>query len=87
VTSATQTRSQSLLQHQGSSPQIFAAQGSHALVSGTPSVQMACWQPTLPWHWPVASQLSPLGQVPHEPPQPSLPQTLPVQAGTHWVTH
>jgi hypothetical protein len=29
---------------------------------------------------------SPEGQVPHEPPQPLEPQTIPVQDGLHWQT-
>jgi hypothetical protein len=32
-------------------------------------------------HWPLASQVRPEAQVPQFPPQPSLPQALPLHAG------
>jgi hypothetical protein len=35
------------------------------------------------WHWPVAVQLWPVPQVPHDAPQPLLPHCLPVQSGVH----
>ena len=38
-------------------------------------------------HWPVELQVSPDGQVPQLPPQPSLPHCLPVQFGVQFATH
>jgi hypothetical protein len=37
-------------------------------------------------HWPADVQTSPGGQSPHEPKQPSLPQTRPVQSGSQVQT-
>jgi hypothetical protein len=37
-------------------------------------------------HCPVASHESGAVQVPHEPPQPSAPHSVPAQFGTHWHT-
>lgn len=40
-----------------------------------------------PWkHW-LFTQVWPVGQVPQVPPQPLLPQVLPVQSGTQEATH
>lgn len=38
-------------------------------------------------HWPAAVQLCPAAQLPHAPPQPSVPQTLPIQIGVQVETH
>ena len=38
-------------------------------------------------HWPVVSHLSPKGQLPQSPQQPSPPQILPAQLGLHPGTH
>src|SRR3954468_7134933 len=58
------------------------------LASSTPPVeQIGCAHvepppPPPPMQTP-ALQVSPLSQVPHEPPQPSSPHVLPLQAGVH----
>jgi hypothetical protein len=50
--------------------------------------------PQLVPHWGVQAthvllspQIWPVGHAPQEPPQPSLPQTLPAQLGAHAGTH
>jgi hypothetical protein len=60
----------------------LVAHGSQLLVSFPPVEQMACEQPVVVLtHWPLALHVEPDAQVPHDPPQPSSPQLLPVQLG------
>ena len=46
----------------------------------THAVPQALRPPVHP-HWPLPSQVRVPGQAPHEPPQPSEPQTLPAHEG------
>jgi hypothetical protein len=53
-----------------------------------PLEQMGCEQPVVvPTHWPLVLQVSPVGQVPHDPPHPSSPQAFPLHFGTQVATH
>ncbi len=61
----------------------------HPLPQQHPEIPRQDWRQLLQrpaqLHWPVASQV-PVVQVPHEPPQPFGPQTLPLQSGVHLQT-
>src|SRR5262245_45887487 len=50
------------------------------LASGKPAVEMGA-------HWPLALQLCPEPQVPHEPPHPSEPHSFPRQLGVQVAVH
>jgi hypothetical protein len=43
--------------------------------------------PGFSWQVPLTTQVYPVGQLPHEPPQPSSPQTIEPQKGMHIVGH
>jgi hypothetical protein len=63
------------------------AQGSQLDFSLAPVEQMGCEQVPPLTHWPVVLQVWPEAQVPQVPPQPSLPQVLPLQLGVQEATH
>ncbi|HMG57443.1 MAG TPA: hypothetical protein VK601_28280, partial [Kofleriaceae bacterium] len=69
------------MQQNESAAQIWAAQVSHDGVSAPPVEQIGWAQVPPPVQVPPGLQVWPPGQVPQVPPQPSLPQVLPVQLG------
>ena len=84
-------RSHSTPQQYGSTAQTLVAHGLQLPSSGSPAVQTPCEQVApLPEHWPLGSQIWPVGHRPQKPPQPSLPQVRPEQSGmqkppeVHW---
>jgi hypothetical protein len=85
-TSPVQTESHEEEQQTESCAQIFAAHESHDAVRAPPVEQIECAQPAAV-HVPAALQVWPVAQVPQVPPQPSLPQFLPVQLGVQVVVH
>lgn len=89
VAASTQVVSHEEVQQAASKAQTMVAQAPHEGDSGPPAVQTS-WQPPPlpPSTGPVpvqvpALQLVPEAQLPHDPPQPSLPQVFAPQLGVH----
>jgi hypothetical protein len=86
-TSRTQMESHATAQQKPSTLQMDVAHGSQPVTSLLPVEQMACVQMPPPEHWPLELQVAPPVQAPQVPPQPSLPQTLPLQLGVQALVH
>src|SRR5690349_16351866 len=80
-TSPTQIESHAVVQQYESTAQMLPAQVSHDAVSAPPVEQIGCEQVPPPPTQVPALQVWPAAHVPHEPPQPSSPQVLPLQFG------
>ena len=80
-TSPTQIESHEVVQQYESAAQILVTHASQPLASAAPVSHSPCAHIAVPWHLPLASQLCPVGQVPHEPEQPSEPHCLLVHVG------